>query len=240
MPKRLRLLVSLAAFFLSLMGDAPAARGDPAPDVIAPPESFFEKVRDRDREVARKFYKKYIDVMGLSVVASAEVADEALQRTHYLVTHLLAGRPDILQAMVKNGTRLIIIGKDQVYTDMPEYRNHPNPTYPERARAGHRRLRRHQLRRGEPAQLAPGPLRRREHRRPRVLPHHRRRPGPDRSRLARAAVGKPTATPWPGDCGRTPTRPPTRPNTGPRFANPISTATGSTTGTTTPSARASS
>ena len=31
--------------------------------------------------------------------------------------------------MQKAGTRLIIIGKDQVYTDMPEYRNHPNPTY---------------------------------------------------------------------------------------------------------------
>jgi dipeptidyl aminopeptidase/acylaminoacyl peptidase len=99
------------------------------PAVSAPPESFFERVRERDRDAARKFYKKYIDVNGMPVVASAEVADEALQRTHYLVTHLLAGRPDILQAMVKNGTRLIIIGKDQVYTDMPEYRNHPNPAY---------------------------------------------------------------------------------------------------------------
>jgi hypothetical protein len=99
------------------------------PDVTAPPESFFEKVRERDREAARKFYKKYLDVNGLSVVASAEVADEALQRTYDLVTHLLAGRPDVLQAMIKNGTRLIIIGKDQVYTDMPEYRNSPNPEY---------------------------------------------------------------------------------------------------------------
>jgi dipeptidyl aminopeptidase/acylaminoacyl peptidase len=99
------------------------------PAVTAPPESFFEKVRERDREAARKFYKKYIDVNGMPVVAGGDVADEALQRTYYLVTHLLAGRPDILQAMVKNGTRLIVIGKDQVYTDMPEYRNNPNPTY---------------------------------------------------------------------------------------------------------------
>src|SRR5205814_6234851 len=50
-------------------------------------------------------------------------------RTYDIVTHMLAGRPDLLDAMVQNGTRLIIIGKDQVYTDMPEYRNHPNPTY---------------------------------------------------------------------------------------------------------------
>jgi hypothetical protein len=107
-----------------------AGETNPAgPAVSAPPESFFEKVRERDREAARKFYRKYIDVKGMPVVAGADVADEALQRTHYLVTHLLAGRPDILQAMVQHGTRLIIIGKDQVYTDMPEYRNHPNPAY---------------------------------------------------------------------------------------------------------------
>jgi alpha-glucosidase len=99
------------------------------PAVTEPPASFFDKVRDRDVEPARKFYKKHIDVKGVPVVASAEVADEALQRTHFLVTHLLAGRPDILEAMAKHGTRLIIIGKDQVYTDMPEYRNHPNPEY---------------------------------------------------------------------------------------------------------------
>jgi hypothetical protein len=100
-----------------------------APPVTAPPESFFEKVREGDREVARQFYKKYIDVKGMAVVAAAEVADEALQRTYDIVTHMLAGRPDILDLMAKNGTRLIIIGKDQVYTDMPEYRNHPNPAY---------------------------------------------------------------------------------------------------------------
>jgi hypothetical protein len=99
------------------------------PTVTAPAESFFEKVRERDREVARKFYKKYVDINGLPVLASAEVADEALQRTYDFVTHLLAGRPDILQAMIQNGTRLIIIGKDQVYTDMPEYRNSRNPEY---------------------------------------------------------------------------------------------------------------
>jgi dipeptidyl aminopeptidase/acylaminoacyl peptidase len=97
--------------------------------VTAPPDAFFDKVRESDRDAARKFYKKYIDVQGLPVVAAAEVADEALRRTYFLVTHMLAGRPDILEAMVKNGTRLIIIGKDQVYTDMPEYRNSRNPEY---------------------------------------------------------------------------------------------------------------
>jgi hypothetical protein len=100
-----------------------------APPVTAPPESAFANFRDRDRDVARRFYKKCLEIGGVPVLASADVADEALQRTHEMVTHLLAGRPDILEALAKNGTRLIIIGKDQVYTDMPEYRDSPNPAY---------------------------------------------------------------------------------------------------------------
>jgi hypothetical protein len=121
------LLVSSVAFAQLRAGEAAAA--ETLPPVAAPPASLFEKFREGDREVARKFYQKYIDVKGLAVVASSEVADEALQRTYYIVTHMLAGRPDVLEAMAKHGTRLIIIGKDQVYTDMPEYRNHPNPQY---------------------------------------------------------------------------------------------------------------
>jgi hypothetical protein len=101
----------------------------PPPPVTAPPESIFSKFRDRDRDVARRFYKKYLDISGVPVLASADVADEALIRTHVIVTRLLAGRPDVLEAMAKYGTHLIIIGKDQVYTDMPEYRDSPNPEY---------------------------------------------------------------------------------------------------------------
>lgn len=99
------------------------------PPVTAPPEPFFDMVRERDRDAARQFYKKHVEVRGLPVVASDEVADLALQRTHSIVSHMLAGRPDVIEAMVKNRMYLIVIGKDQVYTDMPEYRNHPNPAY---------------------------------------------------------------------------------------------------------------
>src|SRR5580658_9920523 len=99
------------------------------PSVIMPPESFFHSFRSKDQAVARQFYKKYLDLDGLPLAASGEVTDEALQRDYYIVTHMLAGRPDILHEMVASGTRLIIIGKDQHYTDMPEYRNAPNPEY---------------------------------------------------------------------------------------------------------------
>ncbi|HUF63796.1 MAG TPA: hypothetical protein VMN36_17090 [Verrucomicrobiales bacterium] len=105
------------------------AEGVSQAQVAAPPDSFFERVRERDREAARAFYQKHIDIQGLPVAAAAEVDDLALQRTHEIVTRMLAGRPDILQAIVADGNYLIIIGKDQVYTDMPEYRDHPNPDY---------------------------------------------------------------------------------------------------------------
>jgi hypothetical protein len=108
---------------------AKASESVDAPAVTAPPESFFQAYREADREVARKFYKKYINLRGVPVVAAAEVDDRALQRTYFIVSHLLAGRPDVIQCMASNGTRLIIIGKNQVYTDMPEYRRTPNPEY---------------------------------------------------------------------------------------------------------------
>ncbi len=111
---------------IALGGDPQA---HPAPQVTAPPESYFEKVRERDREAARAFYKKFIDIRGLPCTAAAVVDDAALLRTYDIVTHMLADRPDIIQAMADNGTRLIVIGKNQVYTDMPEYRNHPNPAF---------------------------------------------------------------------------------------------------------------
>ena len=118
----------ILALIVALVTDVATAQSPP-PAVTAPPDSFYEKVRERDRDAARQFYKKYVSIQGLPVAASAEVADQALQRTHDLVTHLLAGRPDVLRAMISNGMYLIIIGKDQVYTDMPEYSHHPNPQY---------------------------------------------------------------------------------------------------------------
>nr|WP_309689267.1 hypothetical protein [Armatimonas sp.] len=97
--------------------------------VTPPPESFFTNYREADRDAARRFYKKHLSLNGLHIAAGGVVDDAALLRTHYLVSHVLAGRPDVLEKMATVGTRLIIIGKDQVYTEMPEYRNAPNPAY---------------------------------------------------------------------------------------------------------------
>ncbi len=128
-------IILVAALVLLALNDSAAAQSAQSdwnkgiPRVTAPPESYFAKIPERDQAAARQFYKKYIEIKGVPLAASAEVSDEALQRDYYIVTHMLAGRPDILQTMAANGTRLIIIGKNQHYTDMPEYRNAPNPAY---------------------------------------------------------------------------------------------------------------
>jgi hypothetical protein len=70
-----------------------------APAVTAPPPAFFQKFSERDRATAEQFYKKYLDLNGVSIAAAGEVSDAALQRTYYLVSHILAGRPDVLHAM---------------------------------------------------------------------------------------------------------------------------------------------
>jgi hypothetical protein len=130
---RVTLIASAAAAVTMFMGPAITVaqpRGErEIPRVTAPPASFFELLREGDRDVARRFYGKYIDVNGLPVVAAGVVDDRALQRTYTIVTSMLAGRPDVLESMVRNRMYLIIIGRDQVYTDMPEYRNHPNPVF---------------------------------------------------------------------------------------------------------------
>jgi hypothetical protein len=125
---RLAIVASFA--LLVLPGQtAQATTNNICPPVTAPHDSFFLKIRERDREAARQFYKKYLEVDGIPVASGSVVADQALQLTFDLVTHILAGRSDVEEAMVKSGMYLIIIGKDQLYTDMPEYRHHPNPEY---------------------------------------------------------------------------------------------------------------
>ncbi len=99
------------------------------PSVLPPSETVLAKVPEKIRTQAKAFYRKTLDIQGLPVMAAAEVSDAALVRTHEIVSHVLAGRPDILKAMAQVGTRLLIIGKDQVYTDLPDYKDMPNPAF---------------------------------------------------------------------------------------------------------------
>lgn len=129
MMNRIVICALMSMLFTTESGSQAFAVESAAPQIVAPPESFFEIVDENDREAARAFYKKYTSVDGLPVVAAEEVADEALVRTCDIVSHMLAGRPDVIQEMLKNKMYLIIIGKDQLYADMPEYRHVRNKDY---------------------------------------------------------------------------------------------------------------
>jgi len=67
------------------------------------------------------FYTKYIDANGYPIVSSGNVNDYALREAAYLVNLMLAERPDIRAAMIRNGSRLCILAHNEFTTDLPEW-----------------------------------------------------------------------------------------------------------------------
>ena len=97
----------------------PGKAGDgqiPEDKVIAIPKSIIEKYK-----IDPNFYKKMISARGMPITCSAKVSDAALLQADELVNKLLAGRPDVLQAMVDKNYRLIIIGANEEVSEVPEY-----------------------------------------------------------------------------------------------------------------------
>lgn len=67
------------------------------------------------------FYTQRVDVGGFPIVASASVNPYALKESAFIVGQMISKRQDILDALVKGGARLCIIGYDQFTTDLPEF-----------------------------------------------------------------------------------------------------------------------
>jgi alpha-glucosidase/alpha-D-xyloside xylohydrolase len=82
-------------------------------DIIDPPE--------------KGFFSKRVDFHGIPIKAHAVVADEALyaayDRLALMFTNLLSRQPMVLSNLVAAGAALHIIGRDQVTTDLPEWRH---------------------------------------------------------------------------------------------------------------------
>ena len=87
------------------------------PRTTAPPKSLK----------CDSFYKKYVYARGLPILASENVSDEALLEANYLVRHMFAYRHDILKAMIDSGMRLVVIGRNERVTDIPEYKKYGVP-----------------------------------------------------------------------------------------------------------------
>ena len=67
------------------------------------------------------FYQKYISANGYPIVSSAKVDDYALKEAAFLVNLMLASRPDVRDAMIKSGSRLIVMSHNEFTTDVPEH-----------------------------------------------------------------------------------------------------------------------
>ena len=75
------------------------------------------------------FYKKYVSAGGYPIVASDKVSDYALKEAAYIVDLMLAKRPDVRKAMIKSGSRLIVMAHNEFTTQIPEYRHFEKPDY---------------------------------------------------------------------------------------------------------------
>lgn len=81
------------------------------------------------------FYKKYIHASGYPIVSSGAVNDYALKEAAFLVDMMLKKRPDIRQAMIDSGSRMIVIGHQEFTSDIPEYKHlRPKDFWDARAR----------------------------------------------------------------------------------------------------------
>src|SRR5437660_1672542 len=105
------LLLVLACLACSLLLGATAGKLKIV--VIDPPE--------------KDFFSKKLDFHGVPIKAHKVVADEALfaayDRLSMLFSNLLTKQPIVLSNLVAAGAELHIIGRDQVTTDLPEWRH---------------------------------------------------------------------------------------------------------------------
>jgi hypothetical protein len=68
-----------------------------------------------------KFYAKYVDADGYPIVSSIKVNDYALKEAAHLIDMMLSQCPDLRQAMISSGSRMIVIAHNEFTTDIPEY-----------------------------------------------------------------------------------------------------------------------
>ena len=67
------------------------------------------------------FYQKYVSANGYPIVGSAKVNDYAMKEAAYLANMMLAKRPDVKQAMIDGGSRLVVMAHSEFTTDVPEH-----------------------------------------------------------------------------------------------------------------------
>ena len=100
--------VAVTASQSSAESSPPAAAPRPNITIIDPPESGF--------------FAKRLDYEGIPIKAPTNVVDEALYAAYGRLSMMLSNLPSVRANLRAAGAELHIIGRDQVTTDLPEYR----------------------------------------------------------------------------------------------------------------------
>lgn len=70
-----------------------------------------------------RFYAKHLSAKGLPIVASRAVSDAALHEAAALVDVMLDVQPDVRRALIDARIRVVVIGRTERTTDVPEHRD---------------------------------------------------------------------------------------------------------------------
>ncbi|MDP6637579.1 MAG: ThuA domain-containing protein [Phycisphaerae bacterium] len=108
-----RLTCGVVIVFLTISSTAPVYSQQALSKITAPPAGEIARLGlDKD------FYKKYINT-SLPVISSEKVSDAALREASYLVGKILGGRTEMLKALNKAGTRIVVMAYNEFTTDIP-------------------------------------------------------------------------------------------------------------------------
>lgn len=69
------------------------------------------------------FYRQHCSALGLDVLGSAAVAPGAVERTAEIIVDMIGHRPDLIDEMIAQRTRVGVMAVGEVTSDMPEYRD---------------------------------------------------------------------------------------------------------------------
>ncbi len=69
-------------------------------------------------------FDKYLDADGLAIMATENVADEALFRAAAIVDELLVNRPDVRETLIRRREHIVVVGESEQTFDLAPYRQY--------------------------------------------------------------------------------------------------------------------
>jgi len=87
------------------------------------PEIQVERLPDRERSRLNlaEFYEQFASADGIPIVASGRVRPEAVAEAAWIVSRMLARRPDVARALATSPVRVAVMAHDEFTTDIPEH-----------------------------------------------------------------------------------------------------------------------